>query len=181
MTAFEARDSVDLRLPSKFMAYAVFWSYFVFAIATSLCLDWQNADDVADLDPNAKPSSTSTPTFSALTVAAHVVGKDSLARAMNGIFIFCALSAANSTLYISSRMLYGMAYMNLWRHKWWITKLASVRENGAPRNAVLVSAASFCLWLPFTQIRAGDTAKKVHSQTLLFLSHDRQPRYLTDK
>lgn len=168
ITTFEARDSADLRIPSKVIAYAAFACYVLLAIATSLCLNWAESTEVMTLveqffavKRTVEPGTVSS-TTSAMIVAALKVGELSVAQAMNGMFIFCALSAANSTLYVSSRMMYGLALMNmdLYKRKTWITRLASVRKNGVPRVAVYVSAAAF-FWVPFTQTKSNAATSRV--------------------
>lgn len=155
VTSFEALDIEDVRRPSKWVTPVTFIVYFFCAIAQIMTLDWRNESSVSALaDQNTPPYSLEggRSTTSALIIAALRQHENTLARALNGIMMFCALSAANSTVYVSSRMLYGMAYMNAKesRNQFW-NWLAYVNENGVPLTAVLVSSAAFA-WLPFTQL-----------------------------
>jgi len=155
VTSFEAFDIKDIRQPSKWVAPVTFVVYLFFSIAQIMALDWTNESYVAPLaNQTTAPYSLigGGSTASALIIAALKQNEKLLARAMNGIMMFCALSAANSTIYVSSRVLYGMAYMNAKdsRNQRW-NWLAYVTESGVPLNAVLVSSLAFA-WLPFTQL-----------------------------
>lgn len=75
---------------------------------------------------------------------------------LNGCLIFAALSAANTSLYIASRALYGMTRaINPWKWFGWLKLLGTVwHKSGVPMWALVASALSFG-WLPFLQLKGG--------------------------
>ncbi len=92
-----------------------------------------------------------------------------IAKAINGIMIYCALSAANTDIYISSRMMYGIGHhlrQATDRHhnlgdRWLIQKMEYVTKKGVPKWSVYFSALFFASWLTFTQVRPSTSANEV--------------------
>jgi amino acid transporter, AAT family len=70
---------------------------------------------------------------------AHV---PAISRLMNFVVLTAALSGANASLYVTSRMLYSLAESG-----YAPAKLAEISANGSPRNAVLVSASGIVIAL----------------------------------
>jgi hypothetical protein len=89
--------------------------------------------------------------------ATFAAGWKTMAGFLNGCFIFSVLSASNTSLYVSSRTLYGLA-REIPDTNWVGRKLNKlsgvVRQTGVPAAALLFSAVSF-FWLPFLQLKAG--------------------------
>ncbi|KAJ9637660.1 hypothetical protein H2199_007150 [Coniosporium tulheliwenetii] len=162
VTAFEAKRSKDLRLPSQTIAYVVFFLYFLCTIGEALNVSWTSDHlpkiygGVGNRHDNytapVNPSSTSLP-----IVAVWQAGYPKLAGFLNGCLIFSVLSASNTSLYVASRTLYGMTReipeTNVVGKC--LKKLSLVvPQTGVPAAALVISAISF-FWLPFVQLKAG--------------------------
>ncbi|KUJ15957.1 uncharacterized protein LY89DRAFT_697946 [Mollisia scopiformis] len=160
VTAFEARYSTSLKWPSRVIAYAVFLLYFLCTIGETLTVQWRD-DHLPTIyggGKNSNGTALSPPSSTSLVVnAAWEAGHHALAGFLNGCLIFSALSASNTSLYVSSRTLYGLAREipdTNWVGKR-LNKLSLVvRQTGVPAAALLFSAISF-FWLPFLQLKAG--------------------------
>ena len=98
--------------------------------------------------------------------AAYHAGYRDLAGFLNGCIIFSVLSASNTSLYVSSRTLYGMV-REMPNSNWlynkirWMAKVP--KRTGVPAVAILVSAVSF-YWLPFLQLKKGYALQDVSLQ-----------------
>lgn len=99
-------------------------------------------------------------------------------QVLNGCLLFSVIYSANTSLYMSSRMLYGLA-MGVPQTNWvgrQIHRLSLVvPRTGVPGPAVVVSAVAF-VWLPFLQLKKGYAISDVSSyQTsrpmMLFANH----------
>lgn len=105
--------------------------------------------------------------------AVWAAGHHVLAGVINGFLIFSVLSASNTSLYVSSRTLYGLAREI--PDTTWIGKKMSglsfvVRQTGVPAMALLFSAVSF-FWLPFLQLKAGYAIQDVSHAPPESISH----------
>ncbi|GIK06668.1 hypothetical protein Aspvir_002318 [Aspergillus viridinutans] len=111
MTAFEARDDRALRWPARWTVYVVVLVYIMCTLGEVLTVKWtdhlspipgaqQVSPRTIDKQP---PASTSLP-----VIAAWNAGHKTLAGVINGCLILSGLSAANTSLYASSRTLYGI-------------------------------------------------------------------------
>lgn len=164
VTTFEAKEIHDLRWPSQWITLATFFIYLLSALSQGMLIDWSNDTDVPTLY-GSTPTGTQwihgekSSTTSAPIIAAVINRSFGSARAMNAMFIFSALSGANSALYVASRMLYGLAHANASRWRGW-KMLAHVNKSGVPVNAVLLSAGCLC-WLPFTKISSSTAAAEI--------------------
>lgn len=94
---------------------------------------------------------------SAAVVALWDWGKKGLAGFLNGATIFSVLSASNTSLYVASRTLYGLA-LDVPTTSWLGRHLHSfslvVPQTGVPARALIFSALAF-IWLPFLNLRKG--------------------------
>jgi amino acid transporter len=76
--------------------------------------------------------------------------------------IFSVLSASNTSLYVASRTLYGLAVnvpeTNAIGRQ--LHKIGHVMDNGIPPWSIVLSALSF-LWLPFVVTKGGYTISNV--------------------
>ena len=106
------------------------------------------------------------PSVNMIINAAYHAGYRDLAGFLNGCFIFSVLSASNTSLYVSSRTLYGMV-REMPNSNWlynkirWMAKVP--KRTGVPAVAILVSAVSF-YWLPFLQLKKGYALQDVSLQ-----------------
>ena len=166
--AYEARDLPSIRKPSQYIAYFTLALYLFAAIGEYLNVSWldqflpveyrnsirrRETGDKSQIGPGA-----------IAVVAAVEAGHESVAWAINGFMIFAALSAANSSLYISSRILYGMC-----RDIQPLSPFSGLRKigcvwskNGVPLRALWVSAIAF-MWLPFLRLKGGQSISDVRS------------------
>jgi amino acid transporter len=160
VTAFEARDASALRWPSRWIAYVVFLLYFLCTIGEALNVKWSDPHlPLIYGDPVAKNSTMNMnpPTTSVIIFTTFLAGYQSLAGFLNGCLIFSNLSAANTSLYVSSRTLYGITREmpdTNWLNKQIRRLSLVVPRTGVPAAALLFSAVSF-FWLPFLQLKGG--------------------------
>ena len=159
VTAYEAKDLKSIRRPSQIIAYFILGLYFFCAIGEFLNVQWTDGALPAKYtNPNAITGDNNGQLGSGaiIVVAAFQAGHKKLAGILNGCMIFSALSAANSSLYIASRILYGMTREIDPRSPMALLKgLSSVwSKTGVPIKALWVSFIAF-LWLPFLQLKGG--------------------------
>jgi amino acid transporter len=176
VAAFEAKYSWDLKWPSRFIAYFVFALYFLCTIGEALNTKW-NSDHLPSIYGGVGNSSTTAPppanprSTNLIVNAAWTAGHKDIAGFLNGCLLFSVLSASNTSLYVSSRTLYGMTREipdTNWFGKW-IHKLSLVvPQTGVPAAALLFSAASF-YWLPFLS-RFGKAISIADVSSLSFMS-----------
>ena len=162
VTAYEARDLRSIRTSTQVIAYVILCSYLFCAIGEFHNVEWTDpalpskyinrktfSDDVQN--QNAKLS-----TGAIFVIAAFNAGRKKMAGFLNGCMIFSALSAANSSLYMASRILYGMTRDIHPRSPFAIfSGLGSVwNQTGVPVRALTVSFLGF-VWLPFLRLKGG--------------------------
>ena len=107
MAAYEARSSKALRFSSQWTSYIVFILYLLCTIGETLNVKWTNPNLPGYINSTGvviKPNSEST-----VVVALWTAGYHKLAGIINGCLIFSVLSTSNTSLYVASRTLYGMA------------------------------------------------------------------------
>ena len=161
VTAFEAKYSTSLKWPSRITAYVVFVLYFICTLAEILTVRWTDEHLPPIYSGVGNSNSTVPPehpnSYNLAVVATFAAGWKPMAGILNGCFIFSVLSASNTSLYVSSRTLYGLA-REIPDTNWVgrrLNKLSGVvRQTGVPAAALLFSAISF-FWLPFLQLKAG--------------------------
>jgi amino acid transporter len=163
VTAFEAESSKSLRRPSQIIAYITLLLYLLCLLGELLNIQWTNrhlpsiyngvGDDSSNSATPDNPSSTSM-----LIIAIWQAGfPKALAGFINGCLIFSVLSASNTSLYVASRTLYGMA-RDIPKTNWLGRQMHKISlvvpKTGVPAAAILLSAISF-FWLPFIQLKKG--------------------------
>lgn len=166
VTAFEARSSKSLRLPSQSIAYVALVLYFLCLLGQLLNVSWDN-DHLPQIyggignDTQEREQPLPEPGSSSLTIIAlwawGANGHKALAGFLNAAMIFAVMSAGNTSLYIASRTLYGLA-----RDVPRTTRLGKMANNfshvvpstGVPARALLLSAFAF-IWLPFVSLKSG--------------------------
>ncbi|KAL9607551.1 MAG: hypothetical protein Q9167_007544 [Letrouitia subvulpina] len=162
VTAYEARDLRSLRTPSQYIAYIILALYLFCAIGEFLNVEWTNKAlpskyiHVITNETKTQRSSTQIGSGAIIVVAAFEAGHKKIAGLLNGCLTFAALSAANSALYVASRVLYGMTRSIGPRSRFAIFRgLGSVwNRTGVPVRALWVSFVAF-VWLPFLRLQGG--------------------------
>lgn len=163
VTAYEARDLRSIRIPSQVIAYVILALYLFCAIGEFLNVEWKNSGLPSKyINPNNRDSkdagthNTRIGAGAIIVVAAFETGHKKIAGLLNGSIIFSALSAANSALYVASRVLYGMTRSIDPRSPFAIFRgLGSVwNRTGVPVRALWISFLGFC-WLPFLRLKGG--------------------------
>ncbi|KAF2132837.1 hypothetical protein P153DRAFT_309538 [Dothidotthia symphoricarpi CBS 119687] len=164
VTAFEARDSKSLRLPSQSIAYTTLVLYFLCLLGQCLNVSWTSDrlpliySGIGDGDGVTNATTLQWPLSSSLTIIAlWDWGKKGLAGFINGAMIFSVLSASNTSLYVASRTLYGLARevpTTTWLGKLLHGFAVVVPKTGVPAGALFFSAIAF-IWLPFMHLQAG--------------------------
>lgn len=176
VTAYEARDLRSIRTPTQVIAYVILLSYLFCAIGEFHNVEWTDSalsskylnrktfsDDVGN-------QNTMVGAGAIIVVAAFNAGEKKMAGFLNGCIIFSALSAANSSLYMASRILYGMTRDIHPRSRFAIFRgLGSVwNRTGVPVRALTLSFCGF-VWLPFLRLKGGIAIEDVG------FYHSRQP------
>lgn len=182
MTAFEARSSRSLRLPSQTLSYFTLLIYFLCLLGQCLNVPWTN-DHLPLVYGGIGNGFTDTkdlvdPRSSSLTVIAlWLWGKKHMAGFLNGAMIFSTLSASNTSLYVASRTLYGLALdipTTTWLGRFLHSFSVVVPKTGVPARALIMTAFAF-FWLPFINLRPGYAVQYVRPLLI------EQPLYLTKK
>lgn len=182
VTAFEARSSRSLRFPSQTMAYVTLALYFLCLLGQCLNVSWKSdhlpliyggiGDSVTDTKDLINPRSSS------LTVIAlWEWGQKGIAGFLNGAMILSVMSASNTSLYVASRTLYGLALdipttsrMGRLLHSFSVV----VPQTGVPARALIFSALAF-FWLPFVNLKPGYAVQYVRTS---FSNHSKQTNKL---
>jgi len=161
VTAFEARTSRGLRWPSQFIPYAVVALYLFCTISEAINIKWTNNHLPTIYGGVGNSSTTSLPdnprTTSMTVNAAYNAGYKTIAGFINGCLIFSAISQSNTSLYVSSRTLYGIS-REMPDTNWFLRKLKFLslveRHTGVPMWSLVVSYLAF-IWLPFLNLVKG--------------------------
>lgn len=167
VTAFEAQNRESLRNPSRWIAWVTSFTYLFCFIPGSIAVYWQHRDlQRLDKPPSDQLHTRQTPEHSTgcqeyyplIVIAAFEYGSRAAGWYFNACIVYFCVSAANTSLYVSSRTLYGLVRqdtvaldvnMKWYRRPSHIIQLlgrVSPRRN-VPMWALLVSGLSFC-WLP---------------------------------
>ncbi|KAF7128788.1 hypothetical protein CNMCM5793_003697 [Aspergillus hiratsukae] len=155
ITAFEARDDRALRWPARWTVYIVAFVYIMCTVGEALTVNWTDihlsripgAQQVNPRDGDQQgPASSSVP-----VIASWNAGHENLAGFINGCLILSGLSAANTSLYASSRTLYGI--VSSLPGRWWLKgKIEGLggltKRSRVPLAALIFSGVAFC-WVPF--------------------------------
>ena len=101
-----------------------------------------------------------------LAVAMLELDRPAACSVISAILIYMALSAANTSLYVASRTLYGLTYAPSAQAKPLIKYLGTLwHRNRVPMFALLVSALAF-VWIPLLHLVCGYTIVNVGSALL---------------
>ena len=164
VTAFEARNPrKDLRFPSRYIAYIIFVVFLLCGLGEVLNVDWNNSK-LPVLNPRSTTpvgNLTASPGHhspSVLIISAQSTNAKGLPGFLNACLIFTCLSAATTSLYVSSRTLYGLTRELQEDRPWplsWFARLGTIHpKTSVPVWALLVSALAF-IWLPFLHLQRG--------------------------
>lgn len=178
VTAYEARDLRSIRIPTQVIAYVILFSYLFCAIGEFLNVEWTDSAlpskyiNRKTFSDDTGKQNTKIGAGAIIVVAAFKAGHKKIAGLLNGCIIFSALSAANSSLYMASRVLYGMTRDIHPRSQFAIFRwFGSVwNPTGVPVRALTVSFLGF-VWLPFLRLKGGIAIEDVgfyHRRRLSF-------------
>ncbi|KAL1654225.1 hypothetical protein SLS61_003230 [Didymella pomorum] len=163
VTAFEAAPN-HLRRPSKYITYFTAILYLLCMLSQCLNVEWTNDHlpmvygGVEAVKSAAKRAADDpdNPFSRVLAVIAMFNWNQKIfAGVLNGAIIFSVLSASNTTLYLASRTLYGMALRV--KDPTILGKLVHAlstvdSKTGVPLSALLLSWAMF-FWIPFMSLK----------------------------
>lgn len=188
--AYEARDLKSIRLSSQYIAYVCLALYLFCAIGEFINVEWTNTLlPLKYVNPNMKEAArhehdTDINSSAIIVIAAFEAGQKKIAGVLNGCIMFSALSAANSSLYVASRVLYGMTRdMNPRSPLAPLKGLGRVwNKTGVPVRALWVSFGAF-VWLPFLRWKGGIAVSDVRPPLVALegfpqLTHISCSRYL---
>ncbi|KAF4634110.1 hypothetical protein G7Y89_g4002 [Cudoniella acicularis] len=155
VTAVEAKDPrSSLRFPAQWIAYITAFIYLFSVIVLNLNISWTDVrlpsltsrEHQLNID-SASPTNTST---AIVILAVKDAGLEHLAGFFNVCLILAILSAANTSLYVSSRTLFGLG--KEWNSAKWYHRLGTTHPgNKVPVWALLASTLAFC-WIPFVHL-----------------------------
>ncbi|PWY91789.1 hypothetical protein BO94DRAFT_573608 [Aspergillus sclerotioniger CBS 115572] len=155
MTAFEARDGHALRWPSRWTAYIVVAVYTMCTLGEIINVNWHDGalPQLYDGVGNSTTSSTIShgTSHSMVIIAALNTKNRHMAGFLNGCLLFSVFSAANTSLYVASRTLWGIAESVPNDH--WVTRQLAIltKDTRVPVVSLLVSLLAFC-WVPFLNL-----------------------------
>ena len=163
MTAFEARDGHALRWPSRWTTYIVVVVYIMCTLGEIINVKWHDRalPQLHDGVGNGTISSTSPGTsHSMVIIAALNTNHRRMAGFLNGCLLFSVLSAANTSLYVASRTLWGIAESVPKEH--WVTRQLAILSTGTrvPVVSLLVTLLAFC-WVPFLDLAQSSATSQV--------------------
>jgi yeast amino acid transporter len=157
ITAFEARDASAVRWPSRWIPLTIICLYLLCTLGEILNVKWTDRDLPSTYAANNSTSNPTNPSSESMVIiAVWEAGYLAMAGFLNGAFIFSRLSACNTSLYVCSRTLYGIA-RQMPAENWFqglIGSVSRVGNKGVPGRAILISVLSF-FWLPFVQFGGG--------------------------
>ncbi|PWY68486.1 amino acid transporter [Aspergillus heteromorphus CBS 117.55] len=164
MAAFEARDAHALRWPSRWTIYIIVLVYIMCTLGEILNVSWQdpNLSQLDDGIVNATVPSTSKPGVSSsmVIIAALNVENKHMADFLNACLLVSVISASNTSLYVASRTLFGIA--KSMPRDYWATRHLAILSKGTrvPVVALLVTLLAFA-WVPFLQLSGSTTTKQL--------------------
>ncbi|EJT76506.1 hypothetical protein GGTG_06425 [Gaeumannomyces tritici R3-111a-1] len=116
MAAFEVRNMREVRLWSQLTHWTVIIIYFLCTLGIILTVQWNHGGLLLPFDPRAAPDpccchrrQPGGKVFRKLDPC-NATFRPAVASAVTGILVFTTLSAANASLYVASRTLYGLTY-----------------------------------------------------------------------
>lgn len=185
MTAFEAKKPQEMKFPARNIAWITTAIYILITLSFVLNVKWTdrslpelyNQDLVSVVSRNLAPHPPPSPsngtldvlwTNSAPIIATIHAGIPFLPGFLTVCFIYSALSAANTALYVASRALFGLTRnISTERDSGLVVRalatLGTVESRTkSPWWAVIISMLLF-FWLPFLHLSDGLTKKEVRT------------------
>ena len=167
VTAYEAKKPrTSLAFSTRYIAWITLILFALGGIGAAVISAWDNPD-IEPLQTRSLSSSDGSAItkpderhFSILVMATFQAGYPRLAGFFNGCLIFSCLSASNTSLYVASRVLYGLCREEKPGSRPYLKWLAKLNRFNVPFWALLVSAGSF-YWLPFVQHTKGYSVESV--------------------
>ncbi|ORY60027.1 amino acid permease-domain-containing protein [Pseudomassariella vexata] len=164
VAAFEAQPPNGIGWPSRTIHWAVFLLYFLCTLGIALTVQWGNPSLPVPyggivLHSNSTGNQAGK-TDSAVIIAVLQSDRGVVAGIINGCLIFSTISAANTSLYIASRTLYGLTYRITGRNPLSrkLRKASVIWEvTGTPAMALLWSVLAF-YWLPWLEMVTNKSA-----------------------
>ncbi|OJD38960.1 general amino acid permease [Diplodia corticola] len=177
MTAFEAKDTRELKPPTRNISFIVLSVYMISIVSMLLNVWWEdpllmryydqwtagehNTTNCPDSTPGQQSFVTSRASNSTgdddrllPVIATDRFGIKNLGGVINACLLYSAFSAANSALFVASRTLYGLgSSIQRDEKSAFLRLLASfgdVDGNGVPQRAIIGSI--FFAWLPFLSL-----------------------------
>lgn len=155
MTAFEAKNQgTSLRWSVRSIAWIIMVLFLLCGLGECLNIHWSDLElpqlVMREERAAVSDSISGSQGFSILVLAARRTGHERVAAIVNGFLLFSCLSAANTALYVASRVLYGLCRTadphssRMRRSTRWLAKLDA--HTDVPFWAVLVSA-SVWIWV----------------------------------
>jgi amino acid transporter len=184
VTAFEAANPIDLRKPAKNIAYFTMIFYVLNIGGFIANVEWFNqslpqffGQPLVSLQSSGLGH---TPLFpetilrssAAPVIATLQVGMKTLPAVLTGLLIYSGLSAANASLYVASRTLYGLTRDLSDDDDRFLFRMAAKLNIISPWTRVplwslVVSVLVFSSWLPFIRIHSGYSQADVCPNTSL--------------
>jgi amino acid transporter len=154
VTAIEARDPPkSLKWPAKSVATILMVAYVLSVMGFYLNVSWQDPSLPSMISRNAGLTKPGTSIIMIATVNSNI---PHAANILNGCLIGTVFSAANTTLYVASRTLFGIARGMDTRGSWCSRQISTFGttnpKTNVPQRAVLFSVLSV-IWIPW--IHAG--------------------------
>ncbi|KAI4597537.1 hypothetical protein KJ359_004239 [Pestalotiopsis sp. 9143b] len=151
-------DWDDIFWASHWAHWLIVGLYLLYTLAVVLTVPWDNEHLPVVYGQSAAGSTYSSTTIIAMKAYAH---NQAALNFVNVCLIFCVLSAANTSLYIASRTLWGLARYasgNSSLRNWFATLSNMWDATSVPIVALLVSLVAFTSWLPASQFFAAGVA-----------------------
>ena len=157
VTSFEARDPYkDLKFTAKHITWIVAFVYFIIALLTAINVPWDDARLSVYSNQGLGGLITTNGTQTGPKSLAIIVMTESAgwnAAPLNAILIWSVLTAANTSLYASSRTMFGLVRRLEGQSKWHIKRLFANlgfvdARTLTPWYAVMLTAA-VSFWVPF--------------------------------
>ncbi|EKG21689.1 Amino acid/polyamine transporter I [Macrophomina phaseolina MS6] len=169
MTAFEAKNTAELKMPARNISFIVLSVYMVSIVSMLLNVSW--TDPLLMIyygqwtfgdSPTHCPANSPRAENGMRDDVTHLVPVIALDRhdipylggVINACLLYSAFSAANSALFVASRTLYGLGSSIQRDEKSpilrWLSTLANVDSNGVPQRAIFGSMIFG--WIPFLSL-----------------------------
>lgn len=181
MTAFEAKDSENLKFPAKNIAWVVTFIYLLTTLVFMLNVGWtdpslpeffnQGLVSLSDGPASAVSTNATGPpqvlrSDSAPVIATIHAGLEFLPGFLTACFIYSALSTANTGLYVASRCPFGLTReIRTERDSGWfiraIARLSTVESRTRSPWWALLASVLVLFWLPFQHLNSAHNKQEV--------------------